>query len=64
MVSVISRELFTDIWDCTVTDRIICGAAGSYEFAQANPGLKWEKNYTNIGLDLALSIVFCEPRIL
>lgn len=30
------------------------GAAGSYESAQANPGLKWEKNYNlNIGLDLA-----------
>lgn len=30
------------------------GAAGSYEFAQANPGLKWEKNYNlNLGIDLA-----------
>lgn len=30
------------------------GAAGSYESAQANPGLKWEKNYNlNLGIDLA-----------
>ncbi|MCL3852261.1 MULTISPECIES: TonB-dependent receptor [Parabacteroides] len=30
------------------------GAAGSYESAQANPGLKWEKNYNlNLGLDLS-----------
>lgn len=30
------------------------GSAGSYESAQANPGLKWEKNYNlNLGLDLA-----------
>lgn len=30
------------------------GAAGSYETTQANPNLKWEKNYSfNIGLDLA-----------
>lgn len=30
------------------------GASGSYESTQANPGLKWEKNYSlNIGLDLA-----------
>ena len=30
------------------------GTAGSYESAQANPGLKWEKNYNlNLGIDLA-----------
>lgn len=30
------------------------GGAGSYESTQANPGLKWERNYNlNIGLDLA-----------
>lgn len=30
------------------------GAAGSYESAQANPALKWEKNYNlNLGIDLA-----------
>lgn len=30
------------------------GASGSYETTQANPGLKWEKNYNlNLGIDLA-----------
>lgn len=30
------------------------GSAGSYETTQANPGLKWEKNYNlNLGIDLA-----------
>lgn len=30
------------------------GAAGSYESTQANPGLKWEKNYNlNLGIDLS-----------
>ena len=41
------------------------GAAGSYESAQANPGLKWEKNYNlNIGLDLAfINRIFAIPKI-
>lgn len=30
------------------------GGAGSYEFTQPNPGLKWERNYNlNIGIDLS-----------